>query len=343
MNINIKILETLRNEREIREYFLSKNVNITNEEIYKLKESYNQTTNLSNNELTNEQLDGVAGGILYIFDGKVYSTLRDEFPKHMPERVREAAQGLMSTHLDIYINEIKSAASTAQSKNLTAHFSEVATIPIVLEIFKPDAEIDDYSFIFRRVGCDSYGETDLYSHARELELTVSPGWYTGLRLRTDFRYDPSSPEFFEAWQISAAKASRECEALNKQAFPRIYFSSPYTPVFIHKLYRSGKFDCLTCEDIQELSLDMSAADTAGYTGSLYWRLSEKRIPISEYLEHIPHDDVETVTERYRALSSEHHDLIDEEKPYKPISVVVEAPEKRYFSEFSFSERARFFP
>lgn len=377
MNINIKILETLRDEKEIREYFLSKNVNITNEEIYKLKESYNQTTNLSDNELSYEQLDGVAGGILYVFDKKVYSTLRDEKPEDMPQHVWQAAQDLMSMQLDTYMNAIKFAYDLRNK--LAPNYEYAVIIPPILQINSKG------NLRFLRVSYDTWEETHLKDYVSRyypekllysfpsvnLERLIQDAYndyfeHPSAMLdqhKEKHYYDASSPEAFELWQIAAAHIGLyygQRIAITK-VYPKTWANMENgLPCFIHKVYKEGTFDCLYAHDIRYLftSEHYDKARRSGYVdqpfssdASIYGRFAYNDVSLSadDYLKLIPHDqmpspDKGTVT----SLSSprfvqtyRYHILPYESK--QTSSVSHNKVETKSSFTFSLSDRIHFFP
>lgn len=61
----LKILESFRTKEEIIEYFKQNGINITEEQIIKLKQNYENICE-DKNKLTLEQLDNVAGGLKFI-------------------------------------------------------------------------------------------------------------------------------------------------------------------------------------------------------------------------------------------------------------------------------------
>ena len=64
--INIRALEKLRTKEEVINYFKQQGINITEDEIYELKQKYNKAQEIDSN-LTMQQLDQVVGGCLISF------------------------------------------------------------------------------------------------------------------------------------------------------------------------------------------------------------------------------------------------------------------------------------
>ena len=63
-NINLLDLEDLRDEKELRIYFLSKGIKLTDEDIEELKNLFNFIKQ-DGNGLTLEQLSEIAGGVKF--------------------------------------------------------------------------------------------------------------------------------------------------------------------------------------------------------------------------------------------------------------------------------------
>lgn len=67
--INLKVLENLRTKEEVAEYFKTQGIEITEEEIENLKQQYS-SEKLNENELTPNQLDKIAGGLIIFVAAK---------------------------------------------------------------------------------------------------------------------------------------------------------------------------------------------------------------------------------------------------------------------------------
>lgn len=80
--VNLKTLEKLRTKEELINYFKQLGKEITEEELYALKQSYEQAQE-SNGALTLEQLDDVAGGLIGTITGYCIGRIfrRSEYKK----------------------------------------------------------------------------------------------------------------------------------------------------------------------------------------------------------------------------------------------------------------------
>lgn len=299
MKINVKELENLRDEEEIRRYFLDKNINLSTEEIFELKENYNLKTN-TNNKLTNDQLDKVAGGLLFGYNGKVCTTFNGK-PPGFPEEHWGKAQIIFSI---IQLDTLQNSGKFAYRISGKPYSLYNVTTPHYVNICYDSSSPDECKFIFYRVGSDLWGETRLREYAKEKypEKNSSFLHFVLSQEKLDPDYDPSSAEGFELWQIARANDAK-FEYMTPFSSPIVlaFVSKGAGSCFLHSHKSDGSYTTYTFKDICDLFTDehYDRATGIGYIGldclssdSMYGKIVYTHPTITPYNlnDFIPHDE-----------------------------------------------------